>query len=126
MKKIGSIIFVLTLIFTMTAVSGNVVYNFVKPSYDVYIDDKLIDSNSNLLFNFEGYTYTKNSDLCKQLGINFTWNQDKNEARFYSKDYVTPVPTKTATPTKTPTPTQKPTATLTKTPIPTISIKCKP
>jgi hypothetical protein len=76
---------------TTTAVAGNVVYNFVKPAYNVYIDDKLVIDNNNLLFNFQNYTYTKNSELCKKLDIDYKWDNNKREARFYSNGYITPI-----------------------------------
>lgn len=87
LKRVIGVFLILILILSVGAAAT---YIFVKPEYKVYVNDKIVSGSSDLLFNYNGYTYTKNSELCKLLNIKFTWNESKRESRFYSKDYVTP------------------------------------
>lgn len=63
-------------------------YYFVKPNYDVYLNDIKKDDVDDLLFNYDGYTYIKASKMCDELGLSYNWNEKKREARFYGNNAI--------------------------------------
>jgi hypothetical protein len=82
MKRITILIILALIIFTSGVSATIVTYEFVKPSYQVNINSIQLEDNGDLIFNYNGYTYIKCSDMCTLLGINFNYDSVNRIANF--------------------------------------------
>lgn len=88
-NKVISLVIGIVIGLSLSVSASTVYYNFKKPSYDTYINDRLLSKNSDLLFNYKGRTYIGLRESQELLGgFNVKWDSKAHSAQFYSNEYL--------------------------------------